>query len=129
MLNEKRPSASMDYRAQRARASRGRTARSGHALRAGEPRASRSEHSLRAGEPRASRSEHTLRAKNRAARRALACYESRRGWPRFRAPPGKVSERRVHLAWAFERLGTHREVFDLPLTEMTPAAFKRAMAM
>jgi hypothetical protein len=35
----------------------------------------------------------------------------------------------AYLAWVFERRGTHREVFDLPLTETTPAAFKRAMAM
>ena len=32
----------------------------------------------------------------------------------------------AYLAWAFERLGTHREVFDLPLEAMTPAAFKKA---
>ena len=30
----------------------------------------------------------------------------------------------AYLAWAFERLGTHREVFGLDLDEMTPAAFK-----
>ncbi|MCW5790263.1 MAG: hypothetical protein KIT72_07575 [Polyangiaceae bacterium] len=29
-----------------------------------------------------------------------------------------------YLAWAFERLGTHREVFGLPVSELTPAAFK-----
>jgi hypothetical protein len=27
------------------------------------------------------------------------------------------------LAWACERHGTHRDVFDLPLEAMTPAAF------
>jgi transposase len=31
-----------------------------------------------------------------------------------------------YLAWAFERLGTHRERFGLPLEQMTPAAFKAA---
>jgi len=30
----------------------------------------------------------------------------------------------AYLTWAFERLGTHRDVFDLPLEAMTPAAFK-----
>jgi transposase len=30
----------------------------------------------------------------------------------------------AYLAWAFERLGTHRERFALPLEAMTPAAFK-----
>jgi transposase len=33
----------------------------------------------------------------------------------------------AYLAWAFERLGTHRDVFDLPLEELTPAAFKRTL--
>lgn len=32
----------------------------------------------------------------------------------------------AYLAWAFERLGTHRDVFGLELDAMTPAAFKRA---
>jgi hypothetical protein len=32
----------------------------------------------------------------------------------------------AYLAWAFERLGTHRKVFGLDLDEMTPAAFKAA---
>ncbi len=32
----------------------------------------------------------------------------------------------AYLTWAFERLGTHREVFGLDLEAMTPAAFKRA---
>lgn len=31
----------------------------------------------------------------------------------------------AYLAWAFERLGTHRDVFGLELADMTPAAFKR----
>jgi hypothetical protein len=31
----------------------------------------------------------------------------------------------AYLAWAFERLGTHRELFGLELEAMTPAAFKR----
>lgn len=30
----------------------------------------------------------------------------------------------AYLTWAFERLGTHRDVFSLPLEAMTPAAFK-----
>ena len=30
----------------------------------------------------------------------------------------------AYLAWAFERLGTHRDAFDLSLEEITPAAFK-----
>jgi transposase len=33
----------------------------------------------------------------------------------------------AYLAWAFERLGTHRDVFDLPLERLTPAAFKKAL--
>jgi hypothetical protein len=32
----------------------------------------------------------------------------------------------AYLTWAFERLGTHRDVFGLELDAMTPAAFKRA---
>lgn len=32
----------------------------------------------------------------------------------------------AYLAWAFERLGTHREKFGLQLEEITPAAFKAA---
>ena len=34
----------------------------------------------------------------------------------------------AYLTWAFERLGTHRDVFGLALGELTPAAFKLAMA-
>jgi len=30
----------------------------------------------------------------------------------------------AYLTWAFERLGTHRDVFALPLESLTPAAFK-----
>jgi peroxiredoxin family protein len=33
----------------------------------------------------------------------------------------------VYLTWAFERLGTHRSVFALPLDAMTPAAFKKTL--
>jgi hypothetical protein len=33
----------------------------------------------------------------------------------------------AYLAWAFERLGTHRDVFGLPLEELTPAAFKKTL--
>ncbi len=32
-----------------------------------------------------------------------------------------------YLAWAFERLGTHRDVYGLAVEEMTPAAFKTAI--
>jgi hypothetical protein len=31
-----------------------------------------------------------------------------------------------YLAWAFERLGTHRDTFNLSIDEMTPAAFRRS---
>src|SRR5690606_31220278 len=31
-----------------------------------------------------------------------------------------------YLAWAFTRLGTHRDVYDLPAAELTPAAYARA---
>lgn len=34
----------------------------------------------------------------------------------------------AYLAWAFERLGTHRDIYGLSLEEMTPAAFKAAHA-
>jgi hypothetical protein len=33
----------------------------------------------------------------------------------------------AYLAWAFERLGTHRDVYALPLGAMTPAAFKKTL--
>lgn len=33
----------------------------------------------------------------------------------------------AYLTWAFERLGTHRDVFGLKLEEMTPAAFKKTL--
>ena len=33
----------------------------------------------------------------------------------------------AYLSWAFERLGTHRDVFALPLEAMTPAAFKKTL--
>ena len=33
----------------------------------------------------------------------------------------------AYLTWAFERLGTHRDVFALPLDAMTPAAFKKTL--
>jgi hypothetical protein len=32
----------------------------------------------------------------------------------------------AYLAWAFERLGTHRDAFNLPAAELTPVAFRRA---
>ncbi len=34
----------------------------------------------------------------------------------------------AYLTWAFDRLGTHRDLFALPLEEMTPAAFKKSLA-
>ncbi len=34
----------------------------------------------------------------------------------------------AYLSWAFERLGTHRDVFALPLDALTPAAFKKNLA-
>lgn len=33
----------------------------------------------------------------------------------------------AYLAWAFERLGTHRDAFGLAVDEMTPAAFKKSL--
>ena len=33
----------------------------------------------------------------------------------------------AYLTWAFERLGTHRDLFALPLEAMTPAAFKMTL--
>jgi hypothetical protein len=33
----------------------------------------------------------------------------------------------AYLAWVFQRLGTHRDVFNLPLEAMTPAAFKKTL--
>jgi transposase len=33
----------------------------------------------------------------------------------------------AYLAWAFERLGTHRDLFALSLEDLTPAAFKKAL--
>ena len=33
----------------------------------------------------------------------------------------------AYLAWAFERLGTHRDIFNLPLEALTPAAFKKTL--
>lgn len=35
----------------------------------------------------------------------------------------------AYLAWAFDRLGTHRDVFGLDLEEMTPAAFKKSLTL
>ena len=32
----------------------------------------------------------------------------------------------AYLIWAFERLGTHRDLYALPIDQLTPAAFKRA---
>lgn len=34
----------------------------------------------------------------------------------------------TYVAWALERLGTHRDVFGLRLEDMTPAALKRTLA-
>ncbi len=33
----------------------------------------------------------------------------------------------AYLTWAFERLGTHRDVFGLRPEAMTPAAFKKTL--
>jgi len=33
----------------------------------------------------------------------------------------------TYLVWAFERLGTHRDVFDLPLEAPTLAAFEKTL--
>lgn len=33
----------------------------------------------------------------------------------------------AYLAWVFERLGTHRDIFKLPLEALTPAAFKTTL--
>ncbi len=33
----------------------------------------------------------------------------------------------AYLAWVFDRLGTHRDLFGLQLEEMTPAAFKKTL--
>jgi transposase len=33
----------------------------------------------------------------------------------------------AYLVWAFDRLGTHRDVFDLSLEALTPAAFKKTL--
>jgi hypothetical protein len=33
----------------------------------------------------------------------------------------------AYLAWVFDRLGTHRDLFGLALEEMTPAAFKKTL--
>ena len=33
----------------------------------------------------------------------------------------------AYLAWIFERVGTHRDLFDLDLAELTPAAFKSTL--
>ena len=33
----------------------------------------------------------------------------------------------AYLSWAFDRLGTHRDVFGLALEDMTPAAFKKTL--
>ncbi len=34
----------------------------------------------------------------------------------------------AYLAWAFDRLGTHRDAFGLQLEQITPAAFKKLRA-
>jgi hypothetical protein len=33
----------------------------------------------------------------------------------------------AYLAWAFERLGTHRDLYGLAIEDMTPAAFKKIL--
>jgi hypothetical protein len=32
----------------------------------------------------------------------------------------------AYLAWAFDRLGTHRDLYGLDIADITPEAFKRA---
>jgi hypothetical protein len=32
------------------------------------------------------------------------------------------------MCWAFERLGTHRDLFQLSAEEVTPAAYKASLA-
>jgi transposase len=34
----------------------------------------------------------------------------------------------AYLCWAFERLGTHRDLFGLDIADVTPAAFKKTLA-
>ena len=41
--------------------------------------------------------------------------------------PAPSENRAAYLTWAFERLGTHRDLFALPLEAMTPAAFKMTL--
>ena len=50
-------------------------------------------------------------------------------YPRFLLPINSALRvpAQAYLAWAFERLGTHRDVFDLPLEDLTPAAFKKTL--
>jgi len=33
----------------------------------------------------------------------------------------------AYFTWAFERLGTYRDVYGLPIEALTPAAFKRTL--
>ena len=33
----------------------------------------------------------------------------------------------AYLSWAFDRLGTHRDLFALSLDQLTPAVFKRTL--
>ncbi len=34
----------------------------------------------------------------------------------------------AYLTFAFERLGTHRDLYALPIDQLTPAAFQRAQS-
>jgi hypothetical protein len=42
-------------------------------------------------------------------------------------PGGIKVPAQAYLAWAFERLGTHRDLCGLALHEITPAAFKNTL--
>lgn len=36
---------------------------------------------------------------------------------------------RAYLTWVFERRGTHRDVYDMDAADLTPAAYKAAIAI
>ena len=49
-------------------------------------------------------------------------------WPPTMTAVLRAFPAQAYLTWAFDRLGTHRDLFALPLEEMTPAAFKKTLA-
>nr|PZN25766.1 MAG: hypothetical protein DIU78_09525 [Pseudomonadota bacterium] len=49
------------------------------------------------------------------------------GWERSAASTRSGYPLQAYLTSAFERLGTHRDLFDLPLEALTPAAFKKTL--